>query len=459
MTARNVVADRGPAGWTLNPFPLMTDFGGRRILVVGGGPTAQDKIRLLIDAGAHIETVSPTLTPGLEQLSRQGAMVWHRRRFRRSDVLGAFFVVAATDDPGVNRTVFEAAEQAATLCNAVDDTGNCSAILPSVHREGPLVVAVSTSGAAPALAVRLRERIADLSAGYGPVLDLLAGFRQRIKDSFDTFPDRRDVWYRIVDSPAVDMARAGEQTRASSAIAHLIDESSGTDQDKAESPVVRAVRRIGRTLEWADQPVVTVSGQLGGLVLLDLIRTQRPDIEVVFVDTGYHPIESIDFIHQVARDWAVDLTVVGPDSDVASHEAEYGALYLTDPARCCQIRKVGPADAGLAGHDVWFTAIRRDQAETRTLEPALTDHALQDGTRLWKVNPLVDWTWADIEAYADTHNIPRHPLYAQGYTSIGCAPCTSPTFAIGDDRTGRWNGSDRLECGLHITSARTRPGS
>ena len=456
MTAREIVADRGPAGWTRNPFPLMADLGGRRVLVVGGGPTAEGKIRLLIDAAAHIETVSPTLTPELERLARQGSIVWHRRRFRRSDVDGAFLVVAATDDPVINRAVFEAADDASTLCNAVDDTDNCSAILPSVHREGPLVVTVSTSGAAPALAVRLRERIAEMSDGYGSVLDLLAGFRQQIKASFDTFPDRREVWYRIVDSPAIESARTGDQERAAAAIAHLIDEFSRPDRDRPESAVARADRRIGRTLEWAQQPVVTVSGQLGGLVLLDRIRRHRPDIDVVFVDTGYHPDESVAFIHQVAQDWTLDLTVVRPDTDVASHETEHGTLYLTDPARCCEIRKVGPADAGLAGHDVWFTAIRRDQAATRSGETVLTDHVLRDGTRLWKVNPLVDWTWDDVEAYADANAVPRHPLYAHGYTSIGCAPCTSPTFADGDDRTGRWNGSDRLECGLHIESS--RPG-
>lgn len=456
MTARAIVADRGPAGWTRNPFPLMADLGGRRVLVVGGGPTAQEKIHLLIDAAAHIDTVSPTLTPELERLARQGSMVWHRRRFRRSDVDGAFLVVAATDDPIVNRAVFDAAEDASTLCNAVDDTDNCSAILPSVHREGLLVVTVSTSGAAPALAVRLRERIAEMSEGYGPVLDLLARFRQQIKDSFDTFTDRREVWYRIVDSPVIEMARTGDQERAAAAIAHLIDESSGSDRDRQESPVARADRRIGRTLEWAERPVVTVSGQLGGLVLLDRIRRNRPDIDVVFVDTGYHPDESVAFIRQVASDWELELTAVGANTDVGEHEAEHGALYLTDPARCCEIRKVGPADAGLAGHDVWFTAIRRDQADTRSGERVLTDHVLRDGTQLWKVNPLVDWTWDEVEAYAAANGIPRHPLYAHGYTSIGCAPCTSPTFAAGDDRTGRWTGSDRLECGLHIASSRAR---
>lgn len=454
MGAPTTKTNRGPAGWTLNAFPVMADLGGRRVLVVGGGHTAEEKIRLLVDADAHLEVVSPAVTPAVEGFARRGSIVWHRRRFRPSDVEGAFFVVAATDDPVVNRTVFDAAERTATLCNAVDDTANCSAILPSVHREGLLVVTVSTSGAAPALAVRLREQIARLTVGSGDALEVLAGFRGRIKDSFETFAERRDIWYRIVDSPAVELARHGEKQRARQVIAHMIEEAAG-DPFPANSPVTRADRRIVRALEWSTHPVVTVSGQLGGLVLVDLIRQHRPDIDVVFVDTGYHPPESIAFIKDVARKWDLALRVVAADTDVVTHEAEHGPLYLTDPARCCEIRKLSPAGIGLSGHDVWFTALRREQAESRRDEQSLTDHTLDDGRRLWKINPLVDWTWENITTYADSRQIPRHPLYADGYTSIGCAPCTTPTHGVGDDRAGRWSGTERIECGLHIAQIAT----
>lgn len=445
-----LAAGRGPAGWTENLFPVMLDLRGRGVLVVGGGPTAEEKIRLLIAAEADINVVSPRLTVHLERLARQGLLRWRRRPFVDSDIAGAFFVVAATDDPAVNRAVFKAAEAAGKLCNAVDDTANCSAILPSVHREGPLVVAVSTSGAAPALAVRLRERIAEVTLGYGAVLDLLAGFRSRIKQSFATFAERRQVWYRIVDSPAMEIARGGEQERAAAAIGQLIDEASQSGHEPVVAPEARADRRIRQTLAWATAPVVTVSGQLGGLVLVDLIRRHRPDIEVVFVDTGYHPPESVSFIHEVAQNWGLRFTVAVPDVDVATHEAAFGPVYLTDPARCCEIRKVGPADRAVGGHDVWFTALRREQADTRRFEEVLVAHTLGDGIRLWKVNPLVDWTWDDVEAYARAQDIPRHPLYEQGFRSIGCAPCTRPTLGAGDERSGRWSGTDRLECGLHI---------
>jgi phosphoadenylyl-sulfate reductase (thioredoxin) len=438
---------------TENSFPVMLVLGGRRVVVVGGGATAEDKVRLLMAAGAEITVVSPRLTAHLERLARHRMLRWHRRAFVHSDVADAFLVVAATDDPMVNQAVFEAADAATTLCNAVDDPANCSAILPSVHRDGPLVVAVSTSGAAPALAVRLRQRIAEVTSGYGEILGLLAGFRHRIKDTFATFDERREVWYRIVDSPAVEMARTGHLDGAAAAIGQLIDALAPGSPDMLQSPVDRADRRIRETLEWAGNPVVTVSGQLGGLVLVDLIRRHRPDIEVVFVDTGYHPPESVDFIHRVATEWHLNLTVAQPDIDVAAHEAQHGPLYLTDPAQCCRLRKLIPAEAGLAGHDVWFSAVR-NQSETRRDETALAAHHFAAGSLLWKVSPLVDWTWSDVEAYASAHRIPSHPLYERGYTSIGCAPCTIPTFGVNDDRAGRWNGTDRLECGLHIA----RPG-
>lgn len=449
----------GPAGWTEDPFPAMLDLGDRRVLVVGGGSTAEEKIKLLIDAGADIVVVSPELTPSLAELAHRGVITWRSGRFQASDVDGAFFVVAATDDPVVNGEVFEASEAAATLCNAVDDTRNCSAILPSVHRDGSLVVAVSTSGAAPALAVRLRQRIAELTAGYGRVLDLLAGYRSSVKGALGTFPERKEAWYRIVDSPAIETARQGDVDAARAALDQLMGTFVSSDHKPGEPPLLRADRLIRTTLAWAQNPMLTISGQLGGLVLVDLVRRRRPDIAVVFVDTGYHPPESIDFVHRVADRWDLQLRVVRPALDVAEHEDLHGKLYLADPAACCAMRKVAPADEAMDSHDVWFTAVRREQAETRRAEPVLATHVRADGSPLWKLNPLVDWTWEDVESYAASRRVPRHPLYDQGYTSIGCDPCTMPTFGTGDDRGGRWMGSDRVECGLHIGSSSTGTAS
>jgi phosphoadenosine phosphosulfate reductase len=217
--------------------------------------------------------------------------------------------------------------------------------------------------------------------------------------------------------------------------------------------VARADRLITRTLAVAGSPVVTTSLQLGGLVLVDLIRRRRPDIPVVFVDTGYHFPETLEFRDRVAAQWGLDLVTARPDATRDEHEAGHGTLYATDPARCCAIRKVAPADAALAGRDVWFTALRRDQAATRSAISPVEPHVLSNGTSITKVNALAGWTWRDLELYALVHEVPRHPLYDRGYTSIGCAPCTRPTGAAGDDRSGRWNGT-MIECGLHIDRSR-----
>jgi siroheme synthase-like protein len=199
-------------------FPALLDLTGRRVVVVGGGTTAQAKVALLLASGAAVTVVGPEVTDVVAAWADDGSVVWKRRRFRPGDVAGAFLVIAATDHPAVNTTVFAACESSATFVNAVDDIASCSTILPAVHRDGPLVVAVSTSGAAPAAAVRLREQIATATYGYGAALTLLGRYREPIKQRFATFGQRRRAWYRIVDSEAMALARSGDQAAAAEVI-------------------------------------------------------------------------------------------------------------------------------------------------------------------------------------------------------------------------------------------------
>jgi len=210
--------------------------------------------------------------------------------------------------------------------------------------------------------------------------------------------------------------------------------------------------RIRRALRWADAPAVTCSMQRGGLVLVHLLRRRLADIPVLFVDTGYHFEETIELRDRLAAEWRLNLVVLSAGDTVAQHESARGLLYETDAAACCALRKVAPVERALANHDVWFTSLRNDQAASRAAVHPLEVHRLSTGSSIMKVNPIVEWTWGDVDRYADANGVPSHRLYRAGYTSIGCWPCTRRTFGSGDDRSGRWGGEDgTTECGLHIT--------
>ena len=181
--------------------------------------------------------------------------------------------------------------------------------------------------------------------------------------------------------------------------------------------------------------------QLGGLVLLHLLVAHDPDIDVIFVDP-YHFPETIEFLDMLVDRWDLNLTVISPPTSVAEHEAEYGKQHALDPARCCELRKVWPADEALSRHDLWFTVVRTEQAGSRRHLELTEVHQLLTGQLINKANPLRDWAWINVETYAAENDIPRHPLYERGYTSIGCArarcrPSASATTVPGDGPMSR----------------------
>lgn len=214
-------------------------------------------------------------------------------------------------------------------------------------------------------------------------------------------------------------------------------------------PVAQARNLIDLALTLSEYPTITVSGQLGGVVLLHMVRQIAPSIPVLFADTGYHFPQTLEFIDELASAWDLNLVVAAPRDSVQRHEELHGSLHETDPGACCALRKVAPTDRALAGHDTWFTALRRDQSPSRAVFQSVIGTELDGGPPIAKVSPLIAWSWEMVDRYADIHGLPRHPLYGEGYTSIGCAPCTIPTFATFDDRAGRWEGI-KMECGLHI---------
>ena len=170
---------------------------------------------------------------------------------------------------------------------------------------------------------------------------------------------------------------------------------------------------------------------------------------VLFLETGYHFEETLAYRDRLTAQWRLNLTNLAAEQSVAEQEAAFGILNQTAPDRCCAMRKVGPLFAGLASFDTWFTALRREQSPTRANLQAIDDFKLPGGKALRKISPLADWTNRDVWTYLSSRGIPILSLYEQGYTSIGCQPCTSLPFDPENPRSGRWQGK-KLECGIHI---------
>jgi phosphoadenosine phosphosulfate reductase len=186
------------------------------------------------------------------------------------------------------------------------------------------------------------------------------------------------------------------------------------------------------------------SGQ--GIVLAHMIAGIDRRVPVMFLDTGFHFPETYAFKDQFVKQYNLNLVEYQPAADP-------GPLYETDPDRCCAIRKVEPMQRATAGLDAWITALRRDQSETRSDVDLLEYHEV-DGRPLVKVLPLAHWTRTEVWNYILGHGIPYNPLLDQGYSSIGCWPCTQRTLAGGDERSGRWSGQGKTECGLHTFTQR-----
>ncbi len=205
-----------------------------------------------------------------------------------------------------------------------------------------------------------------------------------------------------------------------------------------------------RDLLSRNRPVcVTSSFQTECMVLVHQLIQQKPDIPVLFLDTGYHFKETYQYRDQTAQRYGLNLINLMPRSTVAEQESQFGILNQTEPSRCCGIRKVEPLFAGLQPYDIWFTALRRDQSPTRASLKEVDDFKLPTGKILTKTSPLAGWTTQDVWAYLKEHQIPALPLYDLGYTSIGCEPCTQPPVDPDNPRSGRWGGH-KLECGIHI---------
>ena len=194
--------------------------------------------------------------------------------------------------------------------------------------------------------------------------------------------------------------------------------------------------------QGAGAPCLTCSFQTEGIVVLHMLRDVRPDIPVLFLDTVHHFAETYAYRDELARRWRLRLV------NLRAAEPSPG-LWRTSTEACCAKHKVEPLFAALEAYDAWFTGMRRQQSPSRANLEEAADFTLPSGKVLRKISPLAAWSAADVEEYVRRHDIPLLPLYAQGYTSIGCEPCTSVPLDSNNPRSGRRQGQ-KLECGIHI---------
>ena len=198
-----------------------------------------------------------------------------------------------------------------------------------------------------------------------------------------------------------------------------------------------------------DQLALVSSFGAESAVLLHMIAQVKPDTPILFLDTGMLFGQTLDYRQQLAAKLGLtdvrdlrprfeDLAVGDPNAD----------LWKTDTDACCHIRKVLPLDAALDGFGGWITGRKRVHGGARMSLPVV-----EESEGKLKFNPLANWTKTELDAYAAEHDLPEHPLVAQGFPSIGCWPCTSPVEEGGDVRSGRWAGSQKTECGIHTARA------
>ena len=206
-------------------------------------------------------------------------------------------------------------------------------------------------------------------------------------------------------------------------------------------------------LTWAVEtfhPRLTMATAFGaeGCCIIHMLAEIETSVHVFNLDTGYQFPETLALREQIRERYGIEVQLVRPELAVAEYEAQHGGpLYRVRPDECCRERKIEPLRRVVANYDAWISAIRGDQ----------TAHRARAGVVQWdakfglvKINPLLNWTKKDVWAFIVKNNVPYNPLHDQGFPSIGCWPCTQRVEQGDDERSGRWAGSTKKECGLHV---------
>jgi phosphoadenosine phosphosulfate reductase len=229
-----------------------------------------------------------------------------------------------------------------------------------------------------------------------------------------------------------------------------------TTQGRSEAELKELVRHAGAELELAPAEVIiewavatfgdrfAVASSMSDAVLASSVA---PGVDVLFLDTGYHFVETIGTRDAVAATLPVNVVDITAEQTVAEQDATYGKdLFARDPDLCCALRKVKPLQQALEGYDAWATGLRRDETHNRVIAPVI---GWDETKRKVKVSPLARWTEDDVDAYIAENNVLVNPLRYDGYPSIGCWPCTRRVAPGEDPRSGRWAGTGKTECGIH----------
>ena len=205
-------------------------------------------------------------------------------------------------------------------------------------------------------------------------------------------------------------------------------------------------------IRWASERFgdrLTMATAFGpeGCVILHWIAEVAPSMHVFNLDTGYQFQETLELRDRIEQRYGIRVRLEQPESTVAEYERTHGGpLYRTDPNRCCGDRKITVVRRVLAGFDAWMSGIRRDQSPDRAAAPIV---GWDEKFGVVKISPLANWTKKQVWDLIVRENVPYNPLHDQGYTSIGCFPCTRAVTFGEDERAGRWSGSAKTECGLH----------
>ncbi|MBO9520811.1 MAG: phosphoadenylyl-sulfate reductase [Nocardioidaceae bacterium] len=203
-------------------------------------------------------------------------------------------------------------------------------------------------------------------------------------------------------------------------------------------------------IEWAVATFGSrfcVTSSMGDAVLAHLASKVAPGVDVIFLDTGYHFVETIGTRDAVAATLPVNLVTVTPELTVAEQDAQYGAeLFSRDPDLCCKMRKVDPLNNILKSYDAWATGLRRAETHNRVIAPVV---GWDEKKQRVKVSPLARWSDDEVDTYIAENGVLVNPLQYDGYPSIGCWPCTSRVAEGEDPRSGRWAGLNKTECGIH----------